>query len=133
MSKTISEAITQASKIGRVHGISAAMWWEQDTLGGRVTGDARPTAKAVLKGLEDGDPEILDSLPYPDLSGQWADGYSSHDLLNDVGVNDGDASFFDGLTDDIFTAYELAFNEAVEDSVSKSARAVLAQQASELS
>jgi|SRR5215216_1384229 len=119
---TIKQAIEQAAKIGREHGMSAAAWWEQDALGGRATGDIRSTAKAVLKGIEDGDPEIVDGLPYPDLSGQWADGYSSHDLLDELGVSDGDASFFDGLTDDIFTAYEMAFTEALEDAVSTYAR-----------
>src|SRR5215216_5766452 len=93
---TTDQAIEQAAKIGREHGANAASWWEQDALGGRATHDTRYTAEAVLKGLEDGDPAILDSLPQPDLSGQWADGYSSQDLLSDIGLNDGDASFFEG-------------------------------------
>ena len=93
----------RAAEISNEHGINAAAWWEQDTLGGRATGEyARYTAETVLKGIEDGDPEIVDSLPYPDLSGQWADSYSSHDLLEELGVNDGDASFHDGLTDEVF-------------------------------
>ena len=114
---TIERTIAHAAEISNEHGINAAAWWEQDTLGGRATGEyARYTAETVLKGIEDGDPEIVDSLPYPDLSGQWADSYSSHDLLEELGVNDGDASFHDGLTDKSST-YEMAFTQAVENAV----------------
>jgi len=123
--KTIDQTIEQAAKIGREHGTNAAAWWEQDALGGRVTGDTRSTAEAVLKGIEDSDPQVLDGLPYPDLSGQWADGYSSHDLLDELDVNDGDTSFIEGLTDEIFTAYEMAFAEAVESAVTAYAKAAL--------
>jgi hypothetical protein len=32
------------------------------------------TYRRVLAGIEDGDPEIMDALPFLDWSGQWADG-----------------------------------------------------------
>jgi hypothetical protein len=56
-----AEHIAQAQKIGSEHGRNAAEWWQQDTLGGRVTGDVTPTARAILTGLEGGDPAVLDT------------------------------------------------------------------------
>jgi hypothetical protein len=112
-----AEHITQAQKIGSEHGRNAADWWRQDAIGGRVWGDGQRMARDVLQGLEDGDPAVLDSLPGPDLSGQFADGYSSRDLLRDLGVKDGDASFWEGLTDELFTAYETSYSNAVSDAV----------------
>jgi hypothetical protein len=39
------------------------------------------TYRRVLKGIEDGDPEIMDALPCVDWSGQWADGPNWNDEL----------------------------------------------------
>lgn len=44
-------------------GTDAADWWAQDTVGGRATGDTTRTARAVLAGIDDGDPTVLDALP----------------------------------------------------------------------
>lgn len=122
---TIEAAIVKAREIGADHGRSAAGWWEQDAIGGRATGDVRPTARAVLQGLEDGDPQVLDAIPGPDLSGEWADGYSPRRLLDDVGANDGDASFIDGLVSDLCDAYEKGFSETCEAAIVAACRLVL--------
>ncbi|MGC5022802.1 DUF4314 domain-containing protein [Micromonospora sp. DT47] len=51
---------------GATAGQSAVQWWAQDVLGGRSQGDLRPTARRILAGLDDVDPEILDGLPTAD-------------------------------------------------------------------
>src|SRR6266542_7019281 len=65
---------------GQNAGADAADWWAQDTVGGRATGDSTATARAVLAGIDDGDPAVLDALPVCDLSGQWADTPTEADL-----------------------------------------------------
>src|SRR6266536_5887154 len=65
---------------GQDAGVGAADWWAQDTVGGRATGDTATTAGALLAGIDDGDPAILDALPVCDLSGQWADAPTEADL-----------------------------------------------------
>lgn len=115
-----------AWNIGVEHGRDAAAWYVQDSIGGRVSArDAIRTASRVLRGIEDGDPEILDSLPYPDLSGEWADGYTPRDLLHDVGGNDGDASFWQDLVSDLCDSYEDGFQSGVLVDVSEACREVL--------
>lgn len=56
----VLEAVAAA---GHHDGDNAAAWWQQDTLGGRATGEVTTTARRVSAGLDDGDPHILDSLP----------------------------------------------------------------------
>jgi hypothetical protein len=58
---------------GVTAGKSAAQWWAQDVLGGRARGDVTATARRILGGLDDGDPQILDGLPVADRYGQAHD------------------------------------------------------------
>lgn len=110
------ELVADVKKIGREHGKNAAAWWQQDGIGSRANGDTKKTAESILAGLENGDPEIMDRLPEPDLSGQWADGYSAKDLSDELGFDD-DAEIdgFDGLCDE----YEMAFRDAAWESIEK--------------
>lgn len=55
---------------GESAGANAADWWAQDIVGGRASGDTAATARAILAGLDDGDPLICDALPGYDLSGR---------------------------------------------------------------
>lgn len=109
----------KASEIGRTHGENAASWHGIDATNARRTFD----------GIEDGDPEILDSLPGPDLLGQWSDEYSSRDLyeeleiISDSGV---ERPMFDAHS--IFDAYELAFSEAVEFAITRKCREILSEE-----
>jgi hypothetical protein len=48
---------------GRAAGANAAAWWQQDTVGGRASGDTGAPARAILAGIADGDPLVLDALP----------------------------------------------------------------------
>src|SRR5215470_12893589 len=65
-------------------GRDAADWWEQDTLGGRASGDTTARAAAILAGLDDIDPAIVDTLPACDVTGQWADQPGDADLYHDA-------------------------------------------------
>jgi hypothetical protein len=48
---------------GRAAAANAAAWWQQDAVGGRASGDTGALARAVLAGIADGDPLVLDALP----------------------------------------------------------------------
>ena len=61
--RRFTRALADLTAAGRAHGIDAAGWWQQDSIGGRVTGDVAATAAQVLAGLEDLDPQVLDTLP----------------------------------------------------------------------
>lgn len=53
---------TRAIQAGMDAGYNAASWVEID----------ESNAAEILRGLDEGDPEILDALPWPNLSGEWA-------------------------------------------------------------
>lgn len=127
-------AIDYARKLGAEHGRNAAEWWLQDTFGGRVSPRVeRMAAGPILRGIEDGDPAILDTFPAPDLSGEWADTLTGPQLLADAFADadpdhPADEAMFwhaDAFTD-LCDAYESAFSDAVTDAIETAARAVLA-------
>lgn len=99
---------TSASGIGSAHGQTAASW---------VDIDDAATARRLLAGLEENDPEILDSLPAPP-TGEYADDYSPCQLFRDLDVP-GDAE-----TDDmeLWHAYADAFHSAVCDAIEQRCR-----------
>ena len=70
---TWRRALDALREAGAQAGRDAADWWEQDTLGGRASGHTTARAVAILAGLEDIDPAIVDALPACDRSGQRAD------------------------------------------------------------
>ena len=122
-------AIKYAAKRGRQDGTNAAGWYTMDTIGGRVSRaeDAQRGARAIIAGIEDGDPAVLDTFPAPDLSGERAD--SSSDLTRDAwaaaGIAPEDQDGYEDATD-ICDAYETAFSDAVSDEIARAAREVLA-------
>lgn len=103
----------QAEAIGREHGASAASWYE--------VADAA-VAQRVLDGLADCDPEVLDTLPQPDLSGQWADGYTPDRLAEDLVLL---AREREHLLDGLCDAYECGFRQAAEEVVQRACQAQL--------
>jgi hypothetical protein len=123
--KAIAYAATRGTKDGR----NAAEWYLQDVL--RSTRDGVALAR-ILQGIEDGDPEITDSLPSADLSGQWADSLTGPALVEDAIVYADDWTM--GRAEwvaywaehDVFTdvcdAYETAYADAVESEVSRVAK-----------
>ncbi|MEV4511543.1 DUF4314 domain-containing protein [Dactylosporangium sp. NPDC049525] len=58
--------------VGATDGTTAAEWWLQDAIGGRAGGDTAATARRILKGIDDEDPAVLDTLPSPVQD--WASG-----------------------------------------------------------
>lgn len=105
----------RAYKLGHEHGQAAARWyWD------RTDPNIEDYMK-VLKGIEDGDPAITDSLPHADLSGQWADGMTPQKLYEEVEVPEAFLSIEQiagiGLLDDLCDAYESGFNIAAEAEV----------------
>jgi hypothetical protein len=102
--------IAKAEELGRERGRDVASWFEVNE---------RDTARVVLGAIEDGDPMVLDGLPYVDLSGEWADDYSLRNLLDDLDLeSDSD----DGA---LGTAFMDAANEQVIDDVETTCRRML--------
>lgn len=102
-----------AFSIGTDHGATAASWVELN----------EDNAAAFLKGIDDGDPAVLDTLPAPDLSGQFADGYTTRQLALDAGMNDDiDADEYDDILSSLGDAYDEGFSEAVEHEVTRRAQ-----------
>lgn len=97
----IDRAIVRASELGSEHGRAAGTW----VIDGNTTHDA---CRALLDGIEDGDPAVYDALPSAPLSGEWADAYSVADLATDTGIGaDHDA------WDDVCDAFEMAWHDAM--------------------
>lgn len=93
----------EAKKLGRERGEAAASW----VFDGNTN---RATYELALKGIEDGDPEILDLISPPNwLSGEYA-GESISELLGD------------DVTDAQMTAYEEAADMAFWRMVERDAR-----------
>lgn len=78
------------------------------------------TARRILQGLEDGDPEIIDGLPSGPLSGEWADGLLPRDVLGWYGLLEDDDE-----ADDVLRAYEDGWSEGMVDEVERAARALV--------
>jgi len=101
--------IEQARELGAEHGQNAASWY----FDGNTSQD---TYAGVLRGIEDGDPEVLDTFPSAPLSGEWADDPTPFGVLAALDVpEDHDAA------DDCLSAYVDGFSEAVHDTISETA------------
>ena len=68
------DMLRAARRDGKAAGLSCASWVEYR--------DAEAT-RAMLKGIEDGDPAVLDSLREPNLSGEWAGDPTPQSLAED--------------------------------------------------
>jgi hypothetical protein len=102
-----------AEAIGREHGANAASWYFDGDTG-------ESTYRAVLLGIEEGDPEVLDTFPSSPLSGEWADSYSLADLASDTETPQDSDAF-----DDVCRSYEDGFYAAAHDSIEATARRML--------
>jgi hypothetical protein len=79
------------------------------------------SARRLLQGIEDGDPEVLDQLPGAPLSGEWAGALMPRDVLAWYELDEEhDAA------DDVLRAFEDGFGRGVVDEVVHSARAIVA-------
>jgi hypothetical protein len=109
---TYDQAVAKAAEIGREYGTNAASWF----FDGNTATEHYAT---TLVAIEEGDPQVYDLLPAPDLSGEGADGYTMRQLAEDCDVSEEEAE--DSAANDLITvdtlladAYEAAFSEAVE-------------------
>lgn len=123
-------ALAYARTRGEQDGRNAVSWF--DWMGGWSGPDPeKRAARAILAGIEDGDPAVLDTLPAADLSGQWADTLTGPQLVADAWIEAGITDWrsltgeHDAAFTDICDAYETAFSQAVEDEIARAARAVL--------
>ncbi len=105
--------LEQAEQEGYEAGKAAGSW----LLDGNSTEQA---ARALLRGIEDGDPEVMDALPSSPLSGEWADDPLPRDVLDGLGLDEDDDA-----AEDVLRAYEDAYSRGVEDEAVRSARAML--------
>ena len=94
-----------------------------EAIGGRASGDVAMTARWALAGISDGDGVVTDSFPSPDLSGEWADGYTPRRLADELGIRDDDDSL-DSLCD----SYCDAFEQACQDEIERQCRFLLDNQ-----
>ncbi len=107
---------------GHTDGASAAAWWQQDTLGGRANGDVTAIARAILAGIDDGDPAVLDALPTAsEAEDRVARLYAEHAGPHTPG--------WDGLTAasqaEALDAYRDAHDSTVVDEVARHCHATL--------
>jgi hypothetical protein len=110
------QAIARAAKYGAQGGTGINLI---DILGHNYT---LADLERMADGITDGAPDTMDSLPYLDLSGQWADGMRSEDVLEivlpmDVEVEDMEDE--PEATDDIVEAYRVAYDEAMVETVER--------------
>ena len=102
----------EAASLGRDAGKAAASWM----FDGNTPEDAY---RAVLRGIDDGDPAILDAHPVPGLSA--GGGYREADLARDLGLDGGDQ-----LPPGAATAYLAAADQTFWDETERLAREHLA-------
>ena len=111
-------AIDYAAKLGTEHGKAAASWsYDGNT--------PRTWYESTLRMIEDGDPELYDRIPAPDLSGQWADRMTGPELYSDALEEsdiEEDDDTFDALFTEICDAYEAAFSQAIVDEIERACR-----------
>jgi hypothetical protein len=101
----------RAADLGREHGRNAASWaFDGNT--------AEETYRRVLQGIEDGDPAIVDLYREPGLSGEFADDYTSSDLMFDLGIEDQETEY----QDELCLAWENAATEAFWDAITDQCR-----------
>ncbi len=93
---------------GKEHGEAAGSW----VIDGNTTDE---TARYLLKGIANGDPEVMDMMPHP-LSGEWA-GESMPELEDRYGIALED--------DDDMQLFEEGFGVGYWDTVETAARGVL--------
>jgi hypothetical protein len=75
------EIIREARDMGKQAGINAASWVE-------ISED---NAAAILAGMNDCDPAVMDAFNTPNLSGEFAGDPTPASLLKDIGVDEDDA------------------------------------------
>jgi len=102
-------ALMIARTIGAQKGESAATWYE--------FGSAEHAQK-VIDGIDNGDPVIMDTMPYAP-TGEWSGDYNTDALMSDLGLTRDDE------TDDgeLWSAFADEFDSTAQSEVERAARA----------
>ncbi len=112
-----AEVLARAERMGAEYGRRAASWF----FDGNTTTE---TYAAILRGLDEGDPAVMDLLPSSPLSGEWADDPSPTSLLVELFGEGWDAVDMDD-EDEICRAYEDGFYSASVSAIEETARRML--------
>jgi len=72
--------LTRIRKIAGEHGRAAASW----AFDGNTD---RATYEAARKGIDAGDPAVMDSFRVPDLGGEYAGDFTDRDLAGELGID----------------------------------------------
>jgi hypothetical protein len=104
----MDEITSKATELGREAGRAAASW----VFDGNTD---RETYRAVLAGIEDGDPVVLDAYRVPDLSGEFAGEMTPRDLAAELDLDEGeDGDALDAACDAWLDAANEGFWHEVE-------------------
>jgi len=95
------EMSNRAAELGMELGRNAGSW----VVDGNTSAS---TARAIVRGYEDGDPVVLDMEPSP-LSGEWADGPFLPDVVEEI---TGDRDYQGDDLDDLLTQLEESYSSA---------------------
>jgi hypothetical protein len=82
------------------------------------------TLRTYKKLMDDGDPELMDTLPAPRLGGEFADDPTWEQILKDEGIRYDSEVDSDGRQE-LEDIYRTAFDEGVQDQMSKTIKVVL--------
>jgi hypothetical protein len=111
-----ARTLERASENGAERGRAAASWYFDGNT-------SRETYERVLRGIEDGDPEVLDTFPSSPLSGEWADDPTPASVLSEIaGTAAWDGVFTDEEAEALLAAYEDGFCQASADEIERVAR-----------
>jgi hypothetical protein len=103
----MEDKFSKAGELGTEHGKHAAS--------SAFDGNTGPDFyRWALKGIEDGDPAVLESFREPSLSGEYMDGYSEQDLLSELEAEGETPDTQDELADEYLQAARDAFWAEVE-------------------
>lgn len=100
--------------------LATVMGWEHGTAVGSYVIDgntSEETARRIITGYNDGDPQVMDMCPSP-LSGEWCDDPTPARVLGQLGADN------DGSADHLLTTYEAAYSDGYWCEVIRSATTI---------
>jgi len=105
---------------GRLDGNTAAREYIPD---GQTPEEARAAAIRTFEGIRANDPAIMDTLPWLDLSGQWADGLTVDDIVEYVGLTPDDTD--PDIVTELVDAYQQAYDQWVVRTIENLCKRIL--------
>jgi len=76
--------------------------------------------EGLIQGIDEGDPEVLDSLPMPHLGGEWSDNPTWEDICKE------ELDRYEDGEDDLLNVYHHSFHEGVEQQIREMHRDLMA-------